>query len=480
MKLVKPGLVSDIGKYDENQDCGVAITTTVSGAGGYPEIRLIAANDGMSTPPRGREAARIVSGIVQQVPGEILRRGVFADAGSTEVEHKRAVTEVITANTEQMFKALAEAADKDADPQVRDAGERYCTTLAAALHMREMLAVWWLGDSRVYRLRDGRLEKLTKDHGELAMETGKDDWEIQGTSGASAVTYFVSPDRQRCDSTDVPNLRFVDVKDGDVIVACTDGISNATYPWVLEAGLNYCLMMDLEPQALAERFVDLIKSNFRDNATVAIMFIGEPRPLGSLGLARLRHEAHRLRFDRALDRAIDEVYLNGSRKYGAEWSKTGPAYLSGRRDRLAMTLSECVQRLTQGHAGICLKCGRLGDADEEHCETRRHTGYAALLLDDEGRLLLARALDANTTYHLSNGDPGHSATDTILISDVTVAPDHGSITIEENWGRASLKIQDSNSDNGIFERVGCSTDPSSFYHHLRIGHHDLVVLRAGR
>jgi serine/threonine protein phosphatase PrpC len=67
-------------------------------------------------------------------------------------------------------------------------------------------AIAWAGDSRVYRMRGGRLEQLTEDH------------------------VVKKPMLSRCLGArlrEIGDLRFVDVLQGDVFLLCTDGLTDA-------------------------------------------------------------------------------------------------------------------------------------------------------------------------------------------------------------------------------------------------------------
>jgi len=69
---------------------------------------------------------------------------------------------------------MLRAAIEDADQQIRERGRftdrpAMCTTVAALLVAGPGVVVAHVGDSRVYRLRGGALERLTTDHTELAL-----------------------------------------------------------------------------------------------------------------------------------------------------------------------------------------------------------------------------------------------------------------------------------------------------------------------
>lgn len=96
-----------------------------------------------------------------------------------------------------------------------------CTTVVLAA-CRDAYACLWVGDSRAYRLRDGRLEQLTRDHS-LAQEL-VDRGEVTAAEAprhpaARRITRAVGAQPSvRIDETRG------DIRDGDLFMLCSDGL----------------------------------------------------------------------------------------------------------------------------------------------------------------------------------------------------------------------------------------------------------------
>lgn len=92
--------------------------------------------------------------------------------------------------------------------------------------------VLWVGDSRVYRLREGEVERLTDDH-TLGFELSR---AVAGSETAKAVsarrhplahvlTHAIGVDRKL-----EPETREIDLRPGDRFLVCTDGVHDLLEP----------------------------------------------------------------------------------------------------------------------------------------------------------------------------------------------------------------------------------------------------------
>ncbi|MCS6799393.1 MAG: Stp1/IreP family PP2C-type Ser/Thr phosphatase [Myxococcota bacterium] len=105
------------------------------------------------------------------------------------------------------------------DPKLRGMG----TTIVAALVVDEGVLIGHVGDSRVYRLRDGKLEQLTEDHSLLndyiKMKKLSEE-EIRNFPHKNVIVRALGmKDHVKVDTLlDQPHT-------GDVYVLCTDGLS---------------------------------------------------------------------------------------------------------------------------------------------------------------------------------------------------------------------------------------------------------------
>jgi PPM family protein phosphatase len=106
-----------------------------------------------------------------------------------------------------------------ADAQVSGMG----TTVTAALLSDGRVVIGHVGDSRAYRIRDGRLEQLTEDHSLVAdlMRSGRlTPEEAEGHPQRSVITRALGTDPD----VDVDML-VIEAEAGDLFLLCSDGLS---------------------------------------------------------------------------------------------------------------------------------------------------------------------------------------------------------------------------------------------------------------
>lgn len=97
------------------------------------------------------------------------------------------------------------------------------TTVTAALLGDGRIVIGHVGDSRAYRIRDGRLEQLTEDHSLVAdlMRSGRlTPEEAEGHPQRSVITRALGTDPD----VDVDTL-VVEAEAGDLFLLCSDGLS---------------------------------------------------------------------------------------------------------------------------------------------------------------------------------------------------------------------------------------------------------------
>ena len=105
------------------------------------------------------------------------------------------------------------------DSQVSGMG----TTVTAALLTDGRVVIGHVGDSRAYRIRDGRLEQLTEDHSLVAdlMRSGRlTPEEAEGHPQRSVITRALGTDPD----VDVDTL-VIEAEAGDLFLLCSDGLS---------------------------------------------------------------------------------------------------------------------------------------------------------------------------------------------------------------------------------------------------------------
>lgn len=146
--------------------------------------------------------------------------------------------------------------------QSNDFGQIGSTVALLVMHSDRAM-VLWAGDSRVYRLRKGRLRQMTEDHSyarEIARTTGR---EMQaGQPGSQAITRAVGAN----DELQLDCL-VLEARPGDVWLLCSDGVSGSVSAEEMADLLDSA---EDPARALVERALD---NESRDNCTAISVHI---------------------------------------------------------------------------------------------------------------------------------------------------------------------------------------------------------------
>ena len=174
---------SDMGKIRKvNQDAFIERT----------DVGIWTVADGVGGHSHGEVASRMVCDAI----GDVTPDAGFADLIATVRERLDLVNEYL----------VRQAGD--------DENKRCGSTVVALLTRGSRLTVLWAGDSRLYRLRAGRLSQMTRDHSSVEL----DDNEIRGA--ANEITRAVGGQAQ---------LVLDEVQDrvqvGDRYLLCSDGLT---------------------------------------------------------------------------------------------------------------------------------------------------------------------------------------------------------------------------------------------------------------
>jgi len=140
------------------------------------------------------------------------------------------------------------------------------TTVVAALLVGESWLLVNLGDSRVYRMKDGHLVQVSRDHslvqelldaGDITEDEVADHPERHVITRALGGPGFSDPD-----------LFWVDVADTDRLLLCTDGVNG----FVDDEHIARVLVTEAEPDAAAAALVRLsLDAGGEDNATAVVV-----------------------------------------------------------------------------------------------------------------------------------------------------------------------------------------------------------------
>lgn len=238
--------LSDAGRVRaENQDA-VALVENSS------RERLLLVADGMGGHRGGETAAKICLKTIERV---------FREPHGTP--EQRLIRGLELANEEVYSHALA-------NPELRGMGT---TAVVALLAPNGSAWVAWVGDSRLYRQRDGKLEQLTQDHSLMA------EWISIGVITADAAK--THPRRHELtralgQTPDVVvDLLPIDLQPGDRLLLCSDGLHGCVADSVLARALKTGV-----PDVAACALVDAANSNGGpDNVSVIVAVLPDaPEP----------------------------------------------------------------------------------------------------------------------------------------------------------------------------------------------------------
>lgn len=145
------------------------------------------------------------------------------------------------------------------------------STVVVLLAYNDQCICLWAGDSRIYRLRDGRLRRLTRDHSQA------EEWIQQGHllredaekhPGANVITRAVGADHALCLDTEIHDLRH-----GDRFLLCSDGL----YKELSETEIENIISRD-NCAEVCQTLVGLaLDRGCRDNVTVVAVDFEELR-----------------------------------------------------------------------------------------------------------------------------------------------------------------------------------------------------------
>jgi len=237
------------------------------------EIGLAVLADGMG----GYNAGEVASGIAV----ELIRTEMKKSLSNKSPE------ELNGQNAEQLIEMHSTRANttiykaSQSQPQYSGMG----TTLVVALWHDNQLTVGHIGDSRLYRLRGGALEQITRDHSLLQeqIDSGMITKEqARHSQNKNLVTRAVGIDPEV-----ETEIHTYSVQPGDVYLLCSDGLSDMVTDEDVQLTLA-SLAANL-PLA-AEQLVQLANDNGgRDNISVILVRIAKDYPARAGLLDRLKN-----------------------------------------------------------------------------------------------------------------------------------------------------------------------------------------------
>jgi protein phosphatase len=167
----------------------------------------------------GHVGGQVASQLAVATIAEVIRAG----HGPMNGDPDSLVTAIKSANGAVFSKAKA-------DPSLHNMG----TTVVAIRADGDLLHVCHVGDSRIYRLRQGTFEQVTRDHSLINLYA--DHPEMAGKLGPAHSNIIVRAVGLH-EYVEVDH-KIVEVEDGDVYLLCSDGLVDMAEDWMVREMLT--------------------------------------------------------------------------------------------------------------------------------------------------------------------------------------------------------------------------------------------------
>lgn len=246
MKLLYAGL-SEVGRVRErNEDAWMA----------DPAAGLFIVSDGMG----GHLAGNVASKAVVQTLPAMLAQTLSGAESMTEAMAR--VNDALI----QLSKDLHAHAQRW--PGLAGMG----ATVVLALFRGREAVIAHMGDSRAYRLRDSELEQLTKDHTILQLLI--DEGEITAQEAKAHPSRGQLTRAVGLPGEPLPESQTIDVRAGDCLLLCTDGLTEM----LSKDEIRAIVADDLDPRAACAYLIEsTIAAGGRDNITALVVEVGGER-----------------------------------------------------------------------------------------------------------------------------------------------------------------------------------------------------------
>ena len=140
------------------------------------------------------------------------------------------------------------------------------TTMTAAVTYGNGLIITHVGDSRAYLLRDGKLERLTRDH-TLAQRLIDDGVQDPNDPLVRQLRHVLMQSMGSKENDFKPDVRYYTLEDKDQLLLCTDGLTDMVDENLIESVLS----QQKSARHACQNLVDLALSNGgKDNVTVVV------------------------------------------------------------------------------------------------------------------------------------------------------------------------------------------------------------------
>ncbi len=240
--LFDTGAATDTGRVrDHNEDSYFV----------RPESGVWVVADGMG----GHDAGDFAS---QTITGEMETVGFSISAGDLQA---------------RFMERLGRAHHKIGEHAISLGGGTVGATLVALLVYEESYACIWSGDSRIYRMRNGSLEQLTRDHTEVQelLDAGMiGEEEAENWPRKNVITRAIGVSEE-------PNCDVVsgEIRQGDMLLLCSDGLTEHNS----DADIVAALQRGETAQSICNDLIaQTLDRGAKDNVTAVVVRCLPPEP----------------------------------------------------------------------------------------------------------------------------------------------------------------------------------------------------------
>ena len=180
----------------------------------------------------------------------------------------------VEAAREELFRSILSAGEELTQavvehPELTGMG----TTVSAMIRVKSSMVIGHIGDSRIYRLREGVLEQITADHTfvQRLVDSGRITAEEAAVHPRRSVLMRVLGD---VDADPDVDTHVIDTQPGDKWLLCSDGLSG----YVSERDIAETLLTVDDPELACHKLItQSLSEGAPDNVTVVIVRVDEER-----------------------------------------------------------------------------------------------------------------------------------------------------------------------------------------------------------
>ncbi|MCP4302323.1 MAG: Stp1/IreP family PP2C-type Ser/Thr phosphatase [Gammaproteobacteria bacterium] len=251
------GELTDTGRVREHNEDMI---------GSRPDVGLMVLADGMG----GYNAGEVASGIAVQIVTELAADGATREKQEDIEPHSGLMRQSIVLRDAvyRSNKIIYQTA------QSQTHCEGMGTTIVACMFCDNKLSIAHVGDSRAYRMRDGKLDQITADHSllqELVDRGFYSEEEAQRSTNRNYVTRALG-----VEPIVEVEVHEHDVLPGDVYLLCSDGLSDMVEDDDIHLTIS---TFNASLDVVGQQLVDLANDHGgRDNISVMLAQVKEPFP----------------------------------------------------------------------------------------------------------------------------------------------------------------------------------------------------------